>query len=88
MSRQGCQYLGKTNPLVEFSDDTFMIGCINAYGRDWLTSTDDHLTAVLYRCLNREAKVRFVVCDQEVDDEILPGRKSGFQEDRKEIPLT
>jgi len=56
--------------LVEFSEDTFVIGCSNAYGRDWLTG---RLTTTLQRFLtgviNREAKVRFVVCDQEIDEE-------------------
>ena len=59
--------------LVSFEDDIFVIGCINTYGRDWL---EDRLTATLQRFLtgviNREAKVRFVVCDQEVDDEDDP----------------
>jgi hypothetical protein len=60
----------KPTHLVEFSDDTFVIGCINAYGRDWLT---DRLTTTLQRfltgVLNRETKVRFVVCEQEVEGE-------------------
>ena len=55
--------------LVSFENDTFVIGCINTYGRDWL---EGRLTTTLQRFLrgvmNRETKVRFVVCDQEVDD--------------------
>lgn len=54
--------------LVEFVDDTFVIGCINAYGRDWL---EGRLTAILQRflsgALNRAVKVRFVVCDRDVE---------------------
>lgn len=56
--------------LVSFDNDTFVIGCINTYGRDWL---EDRLTTTLQRFLmgviNREVKVRFVVCDQEVDED-------------------
>jgi hypothetical protein len=70
MSRATFSTWVKPTHLVEFSDDTFVIGCINAYGRDWLT---DRLTTTLQRfltgVLNREAKVSFVVCEQEVDDE-------------------
>src|SRR5665811_25764 len=56
--------------LVSFENDTFVIGCINTYGRDWL---EGRLTTTLQRFLsgvmNRETKVRFVVCDLEVDEE-------------------
>ena len=56
--------------LVSFDNDTFVIGCINTYGRDWL---EGRLTTTLQRFLsgvmNRETKVRFVVCDLEVDEE-------------------
>lgn len=55
--------------LVKFSNDTFVIGCINAYGRNWLA---DRVTSTLQQfltsILHRESKVRFVVCDRE--DEI------------------
>ncbi len=70
MSRATFSTWVKPTHLVEFSDDTFVVGCINAYGRDWLT---DRLTTTLQRfltgVLNREAKVSFMVCEQEVDDE-------------------
>ena len=79
----------KPTHLVEFSDDTFVIGCINAYGRDWLT---DRLTTTLQRfltgVLNREAKVRFVVSEQEVDDEEdLAQEENQDQEDDEENPI-
>ena len=66
-----------------------MIGCINAYGRDWLS---DRLTTTLQRfltgVLNREAKVRFVVCEQEVDDEDnLAQEENQDQEDNEENPI-
>jgi hypothetical protein len=67
---------------------TFVIGCINAYGRDWLS---DRLTTTLQRfltgVLNREAKVRFVVCEQKVDDEDnLAQEENQDQEDNEENP--
>ncbi|MBS3909376.1 MAG: hypothetical protein KGZ93_07080 [Actinobacteria bacterium] len=79
----------KPTHLVEFSDDTFVIGCINAYGRDWLS---DRLTTTLQRfltgVLNREAKVRFVVCEQEVDDEDnLAQEENQDQENYEENPI-
>jgi hypothetical protein len=88
MSRATFSTWVKPTHLVEFSDDTFVIGCINAYGRDWLT---DRLTTTLQRfltgVLNREAKVRFVVCEQEVDDEDLAQEENQDQEDDEEKPL-
>ena len=89
MSRATFSTWVKPTHLVEFSDDTFVIGCINAYGRDWLT---DRLTTTLQRfltgVLNREAKVRFVVCDQEVDDEDdLAQEENQDQEDDEENPI-
>ncbi|PKN89730.1 MAG: hypothetical protein CVU45_06160, partial [Chloroflexi bacterium HGW-Chloroflexi-7] len=79
----------KPTHLVEFSDDTFVISSINAYGRDWLT---DRLTTTLQRfltgVLNREAKVRFVVCEQEVDDEDdLAHEENQDQGDDEENPI-
>ena len=89
MSRATFSTWVKPTHLVEFSDDTFVIGCINAYGQDWLT---DRLTTTLQRfltgVLNREAKVRFVVCDLEVDDEEdLAQEENQDQEDDEEKPL-
>ncbi len=89
MSRATFSTWVKPTHLVEFSDDTFVIGCINAYGRDWLT---DRLTTTLQRfltgVLNREAKVRFVVCEQEVDDEDdLAHEENQDQEDDEENPI-
>jgi len=60
----------KPTHLVKYSNDTFVIGCINAYGRNWLA---DRVTSTLQRfltgVLHREAKVLFVVCDREVERE-------------------
>jgi hypothetical protein len=89
MSRATFSTWVKPTHLVEFSDDTFVIGCINAYGRDWLT---DRLTTTLQRfltgVLNREAKVSFVVCEQEVDDEEdLAQEENQDQEDDEENPI-
>jgi len=89
MSRATFSTWVKPTHLVEFSDDTFVIGCINAYGRDWLT---DRLTTTLQRfltgVLNREVKVRFVVCEQEVDDEEnLASVENQDQEDDEENPI-
>jgi len=89
MSRATFSTWVKPTHLVEFSDDTFVIGCINAYGRDWLS---DRLTTTLQRfltgVLNREAKVRFVVCEQKVDDEDnLAQEENQDQEDDEENPI-
>ncbi len=88
MSRATFSTWVKPTYLVEFSDDTFVIGCINAYGRDWLS---DRLTTTLQRfltgVLNREAKVRFVVCDQEVDEEDLAQEENQDQENYEENPI-
>jgi hypothetical protein len=88
MSRATFSTWVKPTHLVEFLDDTFVIGCINAYGRDWLS---DRLTTTLQRfltgVLNREAKVRFVVCEQKVDDEDnLAQEENQDQEDNEENP--
>ena len=70
MSRAAFNTWVKPVRLMSFEDDTFVIGCINPYGRDWM---EDRLTTTLQRfltgVLNKEAKVRFVVCDQEVDQD-------------------
>jgi hypothetical protein len=89
MSRTTFSTWVKTTHLVKFSDDTFVIGCINAYGQDWLT---DRLTSTLQRfltgVLNRKTKVRFVVCEQEVDDEDnLAQEDNQDQEDDEENPI-
>ncbi|PKN97343.1 MAG: hypothetical protein CVU42_16540 [Chloroflexi bacterium HGW-Chloroflexi-4] len=89
MSRATFSTWVKPTHLVEFSDDTFVIGCINAYGRDWLT---DRLTTTLQRfltgVLNRETKVRFVVFEKEVDDEDdLAHEENQDQGDDEENPI-
>lgn len=60
----------KPTHFVKFSNDTFVIGCINTYGRNWLA---DRVTCTLQRfltnTLHREANVSFVVCNQEVEGE-------------------
>ena len=89
MSRADFSTWVRPTHLVEFSEDTFVIGCINAYGRDWLAN---RLTITLQRfltgVLNREAKVRFVVCEQEVDDEDhLAQEENQGQEINEEKPL-
>ncbi len=71
MSRAAFETWVKPAHLEDFKDNTFVIGCMNTYGRDWLA---DRLTSTLERFLsgvmNQETKVRFVVCDQ--DDWIIP----------------
>ena len=89
MSRATFSTWVRPTHLVEFSDDTFVIGCINADGRDWLEA---RLTTTLQRfltgVLNRESKVRFVVCEQEVDDEDdLAQEENQDQEDDEENPI-
>ena len=61
----------KPAQLVGFEDDTFVIGCINPYGRDWVES---RLTTTIQRFLtgvmNRQVKVQFVVYGQdEIEDD-------------------
>jgi hypothetical protein len=89
MSRETFSTWVQPTHLVEFSDDTFVIGCLNAYGRDWLTN---RLTTTLQRfltgVLNKEAKVRFVVYDQEVgDEEDLAQEENQDQEEVEENSL-
>ena len=68
MSRAAFETWVKPARLEDFKDDTFVIGCMNSYGRDWLA---DRLTTTLERFLsgvmNRDIKVRFIVIDQEYD---------------------
>ena len=89
MSRATFTTWVKPTHLVEFSGDTFVIGCMNAYGREWL---ENRLTTTLQRFLmgvmNREVKVRFVVCDQEIDDgDDLTQEDDPDQEDSEENPI-
>ena len=89
MSRAAFSTWVKPTHLVDFSDDTFVIGCMNAYGREWL---ENRLTTTLQRFLmgvmNREVKVRFVVCDQEIDDgEDLTREDDPDQEDSEDNPI-
>jgi hypothetical protein len=81
MSRAAFETWIKPVCLEDFNDGTFVISCMNAYGRDWLA---DRLTSTLERFLcgvmNREIKVCFIVQDQEYnldnssneDDEYSP----------------
>jgi len=68
MSRAAFETWVKPACLEDFNDGTFVISCMNSYGRDWLA---DRLTSTLERFLcgvmNREIKVRFIVKDQEYD---------------------
>ena len=89
MSRAAFSTWVKPTHLVDFSDDTFVIGCINAYGREWL---ENRLTTTLQRFLmgvmNREVKVRFVVSDQEVDDgDDLTREDDPDQKDSEDNPI-
>ena len=89
MSRAAFSTWVKLTHLVDFSDDTFVIGCMNAYGREWL---ENRLTTTLQRFLmgvmNREVKVRFVVCDQEIDDgDDLTQQVDPDQEDSQDNPI-
>jgi len=78
----------KPTHLVDYRDDIFIIGCINAYGRDWLEA---QLTITLQRFLssvmNRETKVRFVVCDQEMDEDDLIEEDDQEPEDDRDNPI-
>jgi hypothetical protein len=89
MSRAAFSTWVKPTHLVDFSDDTFVIGCMNAYGREWL---ENRLTTTLQRFLmgvmNREVKVRFVVSDQEVDDgDDLTREDDPDQKDSEDNPI-
>ena len=89
MSRAAFSTWVKPTHLVNFSDDTFVIGCMNAYGREWL---ENRLTTTLQRFLmgvmNREVKVRFVVSDQEVDDgDDLTREDDPDQKDSEDNPI-
>jgi hypothetical protein len=68
MSRGTFETWVKPVRLEDFKEDTFVIGCMNSYGRDWLA---DRLTTTLVRFLsgvmNRDIKIRFIVHHQESD---------------------
>jgi hypothetical protein len=68
MSRASFETWVKPTHLEDFNDGTFVIGCMNSYGRDWLA---DRLTSTLERFLsgvmNRGIKVCFMVCDPMCD---------------------
>ena len=70
MSRATFETWVKPAHLEDFKDNTFVIGCMNSYGRDWLA---DRLTTTLDRFLsgvmNRDIQVRFIVFDQEYDQD-------------------
>jgi hypothetical protein len=71
MSRATFETWVKPASLEDFKDDTFVIGCMNSYGRDWLA---DRLSTTLVRFLsgvmNRDIQVRFIVIGQENDRDI------------------
>ena len=68
MSRAAFDTWVKSAWLSDFKDDIFIVGCRNAYGRDWLAN---RLTSTLERFLagmmNTPVKVRFVVAEEELD---------------------
>ncbi len=68
MSRAAFETWVKPACMEDFNDGTFVISCMNYYGRDWLA---DRLTSTLERFLcgvmSREIKVRFIVKDQDYD---------------------
>ena len=57
--------------LISFEDDIFTIGTRNAYARDWLA---DRLTSTVAKLLtgimNKTVEVRFVVCENQDEDDI------------------
>ena len=55
MSRAAFETWVKPAHLEDFKDNTFLIGCMNTYGRDWLT---DRLTTTLQRFLTGVLKQR------------------------------
>ena len=68
MSRATFETWVKPAHLEDFKDNTFVIGCMNMYGRDWLAN---RLTSTLERFLsgvmNQDIKVCFMVCDPVYD---------------------
>jgi hypothetical protein len=59
----------KSARLQSCRDNTFVIGCTNEYGREWLES---HLATTLQQyfsnVMERKIHVRFMVCSQEAND--------------------
>ena len=57
--------------LIAFEDDIFTVGTRNAYARDWLA---DRLTSTIAKLLtgimNKTVEVRFVVCENQDEDDI------------------
>ncbi|OJX40237.1 MAG: hypothetical protein BGO78_14795 [Chloroflexi bacterium 44-23] len=81
MSRTTFNTWVKPTHLVEFADDTFIIGCVNTDSRDWLTN---RLTTTLQRfltgVLNKEVKVRFVVNDNATYDAVVSDQENNLIE--------
>lgn len=56
----------KPASLIAFQGDTFVVGCINRFGRDWLANRLTHsLERLLQGLLNRPIRVRFELTESE-----------------------
>jgi hypothetical protein len=74
--------------LVSFENDTFLIGCMNIFSRDWL---EEHLTKTLQHFLsgvmNREIEIRFTVCDKDMGEDVLIEADAREQLDQDDDPV-
>ena len=73
--------------LVEFKENTFIVGCANAYGRDWLA---DRLTSTLERFLagvmNASVKVCFIVAEEDPEPLDDPYQAKSDTNDPDDLP--
>ena len=88
MSRAAFNNWLKPSCLVTFENDTFVIGCRVAGGRDWL---EGHLTRSLQNFLssvmNRAVKVHFVFLEKDNEDALVVKKNGLTEEDGKDTPF-
>ena len=91
MSRAAFDTWVKPSWLMEFTDETFIVGCGNSYGRDWLA---DRLTSTLERFLagvmNASVKVRFIVAEEDpepLDDPYQAKSDTNIPDDLPELDV-
>ena len=92
MSRAEFDTWVKSAWFESFKDDTFVVVCMNSYGREWL---ENHLTSLVERFLSdvmdRQIKVRFITHDQAYDSDDSEdegdGEQTEIHSDRVELDV-
>lgn len=88
LSRAAFNTWVKPTHLLKFTDSTFVISCINKYGRDWL---EENLTFPLQKYLSNvmktETRVRFVINDQRTDENDFIQKDKDGQANEESNPI-